>query len=200
MHHVRSYRPFVQIGLQASRILGGSLGSSQRCLFTAVRAWLRDLTSRSPRSSPRSTRRPQSGASICRSIAALPLRALRSQRLTLLLPGCINDRPPTPKRKWLVREGLPLVTLSADKLRAGALRVKRLWPAANSQLPSWPLPSHVERHLPPIPNDLLEIEPKRRKDRFSDRFDLLQHIVLAIERMLNVVDRFGAGSRDDVGD
>jgi len=42
--------------------------------------------------------------------------------------------------------------------------------------------------------------PRRSEDGFGNRFDLLDHVVFAIERMLDVVERLGPGRGHHIAD
>ena len=51
-----------------------------------------------------------------------------------------------------------------------------------------------------VADDAIEVETQRLEHRLGHRFHLLRHIVLAIERMLDVAKRFGPRGRHDITD
>ena len=58
----------------------------------------------------------------------------------------------------------------------------------------------IEIELPGVADHPVEIESENLEHRLGNRLYLLRNVVLAVERMLEVVDRLGTGSGDDVAD
>src|SRR6266851_4537535 len=63
---------------------------------------------------------------------------------------------------------------------------------------SHPAEQRIQINLPAIADDLLEIESQCFENALRHRPDLLPHIVLAIDRMLNVIHRLRAGGGNEV--
>src|SRR5271165_4195568 len=56
-----------------------------------------------------------------------------------------------------------------------------------------PAEQRIQVNLPAITDNLLEIESQCLEHRLRHRFDLFPHVVFAVDRMLNVIQRLGAG-------
>src|SRR6266404_7589039 len=60
--------------------------------------------------------------------------------------------------------------------------------------------SSIKLQLAAVADHTLEVEPQGGQHRFRNGFHLLRHVVLTIERVAYVVERFGAGRRHDIAD
>ena len=65
-----------------------------------------------------------------------------------------------------------------------------------------PSPGHFLEHLqlPAVPDALFEFQPERRQHRLGHRFDLLDDVVFAIDGMMDIAERFGAGAGHQIAD